>query len=304
MKHSLSLLLILLLVGILPLQAQKKKHSTAPSRITGLSVSVDAGLLIPNAKQANFYSGRPGNENTIDRVLRSEQYGNQIWSSLVDQQLISPSAIPSYSAFRIAEYANMYYKLTYQIGVGLRYDYNSGWGWKLRFDFSQVTAAGQFQLSSDNGVGIPGRPQYITCDIFGLEKRILIDFLISKRIPLTQIIDLELSAGVDLNNTKVTENAMRIAGRTYSILDVWGGRPPDAGAGSYDYINQGGIGYGGIASVALSYALPGASVDFGYAVYYMQTKYIGYNDNDCFALQHNIFFRFNINNFSFFNTSK
>ncbi len=300
MKQTLSLLLVLLVAGAMPLQAQKKKHHSAPTRITGLSVSVDAGLLIPNAKQANFYSGRPGNENTINRVLYSEQYGHQIWNSLVDRQLISPSAIPSYSAFRIAEYADMYYKLTYQIGVGLRYDYDSGWGWKLRFDFSQLTAAGQFLLSSDNGVGIPGRPQYVICDIFGHEKRILIDFLISKRIPLTQVIDLELSAGADLNNTKVTENAMRIAGRTYSILDVWGGRPPDAGAGTYDYINQGGIGLGGIASVALSYALPSASVDFGYTLYYMQTKYLGYNDNDCFALQHNIFFRFNINNFKFF----
>ena len=300
MKQTLSLLLVLLVAGAMPLQAQKKKHHSAPTRITGLSVSVDAGLLIPNAKQANFYSGRPGNENTISRVLYSEQYGHQIWNSLVDRQLISPSAIPSYSAFRIAEYADMYYKLTYQIGVGLRYDYDSGWGWKLRFDFSQLTAAGQFLLSSDNGVGIPGRPQYVVCDIFGHEKRILIDLLISKRIPLTQVIDLELSAGVDLNNTKVTENAMRIAGRTYSILDVWGGRPPDAGAGSYEYISQGGIGFGGIASVALSYALPSASVDFGYTLYYMQTKYLGYNDNDCFALQHNIFFRFNINNFKFF----
>ncbi len=300
MKQTLSLLLVLLVAGAMPLQAQKKKHHSAPTRITGLSVSVDAGLLIPNAKQANFYSGRPGNENTISRVLYSEQYGHQIWNSLVDRQLISPSAIPSYSAFRIAEYADMYYKLTYQIGVGLRYDYDSGWGWKLRFDFSQLTAAGQFLLSSDNGVGIPGRPQYVVCEIFGHEKRILIDLLISKRIPLTQVIDLELSAGVDLNNTKVTENAMRIAGRTYSILDVWGGRPPDAGAGAYSYINQGGIGFGGIASVALSYALPSASVDFGYTLYYMQTKYLGYNDNDCFALQHNIFFRFNINNFKFF----
>ena len=120
MKHLLPILLITLLIVATPLQAQKKKRHAAPSRITGLSVSVDAGLLIPNAKQANFYSGRPGNDNTIDRVLRSEHYGNQIWSSLVNQQLISPSAIPSYSAFRIAEYADMYYKLTYQIGVGLR----------------------------------------------------------------------------------------------------------------------------------------------------------------------------------------
>ena len=95
MKQTLSLLLVLLVAGAMPLQAQKKKHHSAPPRITGLSVSVDAGLLIPNAKQANFYSGRPGNENTISRVLYSEQYGHQIWNSLVDQQLISPSTSSS-----------------------------------------------------------------------------------------------------------------------------------------------------------------------------------------------------------------
>ena len=112
MKHHISLFLIALLVCAMPLQAQKQKKkasSTPQQHLSGLGVSINAGLLIPNAKQANFYSGRPGNENTIDRVLRSEQYGTQIWTSLVNQGLISPSAIPSYSAFTIAEYPDMYY---------------------------------------------------------------------------------------------------------------------------------------------------------------------------------------------------
>lgn len=300
MKQTLSLLLIALLLCSMPLQAQKKKASAFQTRISGLSLAVDAGLLIPSAKQANFYSGRPGNANTIDRVLRSEQYGTQIWSSLVNQGLISPSAIPSYSAFTIAEYPNMYYRLTYQIGVGLRYDYPSGWGWMLNFDYSQVTAAGQFLLSSDNGVGIPGSRQYVPCDIFGLEKRILIDFSILKRIPLTNLLDLEISGGADINNTKVTQNGMVIGGRTYSILDVWGGQSPYAGSGSYDYINQGGIGFGALGSIALGYNFQGAAIDFGYAMRYMQTKYKGYNDNDAFAMQHTIFARFNLNNFKLF----
>ncbi|MDY6288639.1 MAG: hypothetical protein SPM02_04215 [Bacteroidales bacterium] len=303
MKHYISLFLIALLVCAMPLQAQKQKKkasSTPQQHLSGLGVSINAGLLIPNAKQANFYSGRPGNENTIDRVLRSEQYGTQIWSSLVNQGLISPSAIPSYSAFTIAEYPDMYYKLTYQIGVGIRYDYNSGWGWLLSFDFSQVTAAGQFLLSSDNGVGIPGSRQYVPCDIFGVEKRVLIDFSILRRFPITDILDLEFSLGADINNTKVTENAMMIGGRSYSILDVWGGQSPYAGSGSYDYINQGGIGFGALSSLALGYNLNGSAIDFGYALRYMQTKYKGYNDSDSFALQHTIFFRFNLNNFKLF----
>lgn len=300
MKHTLLFLSLAILLSATPLQAQKKKASAKQPRITGLAVSVDAGLLIPNAKQANFYSGRPGNPNTIDRVLCSELYGTQIWSSLVSQQLISPSAIPSYSAFRIAEYADMYYKLSYQIGLGIRYNYNSGWGWMLNFDFSQLTAAGQFLLSSDNGTGIPGSRQYIPCDIYGLEKRILIDFAVARRVPLTNILDLEIALGIGVNNTKVSENGMNIAGHTYSILDVWGGQSPYSGIGSYDYINQGGIGFGSLASVALGYNMPGATLDFGYACRYMQTLFKGYNDNDCFALQHNVFFRFNINNFTLF----
>ena len=300
MKHTIPLFLLALLVCATPLQAQKKKHSAFQTRISGLSLAVDAGLLIPNAKQANFYSGRPGNANTIDRVLRSEQYGSQIWSSLVNQGLISPSAIPSYSAFTIAEYPNMYYRLTYQIGVGLRYDYSRGWGWMLNFDYSQLVAAGQFLLSSDNGVGIPGSRQYIPCDIYGREKRILIDFSILKRTPITDLLDIEVAVGVDINNTKVTENGMVIGGHTYSILDVWGGQSPYAGSGSYEYINQGGIGFGALGSVALGYSFQGASVDFGYALRYMQTKYKGYNDTDAFALQHTVFARFNINSFKLF----
>ena len=94
---------------------------------------------------------------------------------------------------------------------------------------------------------------------------------------------------------------MVIAGRTYSILDVWGGQSPYAGAGSYEYINQGGIGIGGLSTVAVGYSFQGARVDIGYALRYMQTKYKGYNDNDAYALQHTVFLRFNINNFSFFN---
>ena len=213
MTRPLLILALSLLLCSAPLHAQKKKAPSQHPRLAGLSLAVDAGLLIPSNKQANFYSGRPGNANTIDRVLRSQQYGTQIWNSLVDQQLISPSAIPSYSAFRIADggYPQMHYKLTYQIGFGLRYDYSSGWAWSLAFDFSQVTAAGQFLLSSDNGVGIPGSRQYVACDIFGLEKRILIDFSVSKSLPLTNLLDLEMAAGIGVNNTKVSENAMVIS---------------------------------------------------------------------------------------------
>ncbi len=300
MKHRLSLFLLALVVIATPLQAQKKKSSIEVQRMSGLYVFVDAGLLIPNNKQANFYSGRPENSNTINRVLNSETYGTQIWSSLVDGGYISPSSIGDYSQLQVVEYPNMYYRLTYQLGLGFRYVYESGWGWLLRFDYSQLTAAGQFNLSSNNGTGILGHDQYVTCDIFGVERRTLIDFGITKRFPLTQLIDLEVDFGFDLNSTHVNQNGIRVAGNTYSILDIWGGYPPSSYTGTYEYFNEGRIGIGGFGTLAVSYLSKVGSIDLGYSCYYMQTKFSNYNENDCYALQHTVFLRFNVNNFKFF----
>ena len=300
MKQPLYLLLLSLLILSLPLQAQKKKSATEAHRMSGLCLNVDAGLLIPNSKQADFYSGRPGNSNTIDRVLHSETYGTQIWSSLVDGGHISPSAIGDYSQLQVVEYPHMYYRLTYQLGVGFRYVYESGWGWLLRFDYSQLTAAGQFNLSSNNGTGVLGSRQFVTCDIFGIERRTLIDFGIAKRIPLTSLVDLEIDFGFDLNSTHVKQNGIRVVGRTYSILDIWGGYPPSSYTGTYEYLNEGRIGIGGFGSMAVSYLSKVGSIDLGYSCYYMQTKYTNYNENDAYALQHTVFLRFNVNNFKFF----
>lgn len=300
MKQPLYLLLLSLLILSLPLQAQKKKSAPEAHRMSGLYLNVDAGLLIPNSKQADFYSGRPGNSNTIDRVLHSETYGTQIWSSLVDGGHISPSAIGDYSQLQVVEYPHMYYRLTYQLGVGFRYVYESGWGWLLRFDYSQFTAAGQFNLSSNNGTGVLGSRQFVTCDIYGIERRTLIDFGIAKRIPLTSLVDLEIDFGFDLNSTHVKQNGIRVVGRTYSILDIWGGYPPSSYTGTYEYLNEGRIGIGGFGSMAVSYLSKVGSIDLGYSCYYMQTKYTNYNENDAYALQHTVFLRFNVNNFKFF----
>ena len=300
MRAPLALLLLVFFAAMSSICAQTSLPSGFEKRPLGLSLTLDAGMLVANNKQADFYSGRPGNPNTIERVLKSEQYGTQIWNSLVNRGEISPSAIHDYGEFQIAEYPKMYYKLAYQLGVGFRYDYNSRWGWFLRFDYSQLNAAGQFQLSSNNGIGILGSNQYVTGDIFGREKRIHIDFALLKRIALSSRLDLEIDMGFNFNNTKVQENAISIGGGTYSILDVWGGREPTSTTGTYEYMNQGTIGYGGFGSLALGYVVDGATIDLGYTCYYTQTKFLDYNEEDAFALQHIVFLRFNVNNFKFF----
>lgn len=264
---------------------------------TGLSVFASAGAVWADGGNSNFYSGRPGNANTINRVLHSNSYGTRIWTDLKTSGLIS-DAIGSYNELQVVEYPEMYYRTSYQIGLGIRYDYASGFGWLLRFDLMRLTANGAFNLSSTNGTGIlSGNHQYIRCGMMGREDRINIDLALTRTVALSGNLCLELDLGLNLNNTKVKENMMEINGSTYSILDVWGGNSPDVGVGSYEYINQGGLGWGVFMSGLLGYQIEGVgAIKAGYTCYHAEANLKGY---DSMGWHHSIILRFEINNFSF-----
>ena len=267
-----------------------------PPSSTGLSVFANAGGFWASKNNAGFYSGRPGNANTIDRILHSNTYGTQIWNNLVSQGLISPSAIGSYDQLQVAEYPEMYYRTSYQVGLGIRYDYAGGMGWLLRFDLAHLQALGAFNISSANGAGILGSDQYIRCGMMGKEDRINIDLAMTYRIPLTANLEFEVDLGACLVNSKVKDNVMEIGGATYSILDIWGGRTPDAGVGSYEYINQGGIGYGVFMSALVGYRIQGlGAMRLGYTCYQTRTVLEGYSG---WGWQHMLGIRIEMNNFN------
>ena len=263
----------------------------------GLSVFANAGAIWADDNTANFYSGRPENANTINRVLHSETYGNRIWQELKNDGLIS-SAVGSKDELQVVEYGDMYYRTSLQYGLGFRYDYASGFGWLLRFDLSRLEALGAFNLSSTNGTGIlSDNHQYIRCGIMGQEDRINIDFAITRTVDLGGNLILELNLGGTLNNTKVKENLMEIDGSTYSILDIWNGQSPSSFTGSYEYINQGGIGWGVFMSGFLGYYMEGlGAIKAGYTCHHSKTTLKDYSAT---GWVHCLTIRFEINNFSF-----
>lgn len=266
-------------------------------RTTGLSVFASAGTVWADDCNANFYSGRPQNANTINRVLYSNSYGTRIWTDLKNDGLID-GTIGSYNQLKVEEYANMYYRLSYQIGLGIRYDYASGFGWLLRFDLMRLTANGVFNLGSSTGTGIlTNNHRYIPCDIMGREDRINIDLALTRTVDLGDNICLELDLGAHLNNAKVKENVMVIDGSSYSILDVWGGNTPDVGVGDYEYINQGGLGWGVFISGLVGYQMESiGAIKLGYTCYHSMVNLKGYEG---MGWHHSLFLRFEINNFSF-----
>lgn len=303
MKRVCVLLVSLLAMGAATaseegLSPERAADDGVPRRESvGLSVFASAGAVWADGVNANFYSGRPGNANTIDRVLHSETYGTRIWNDLKNDGWIS-DAISSYNQLQVVEQAEMYYKTSYQFGLGLRYDYSNGFGWLLRFDLMRLTAAGVFNLSSNNGTGIlSGNHQYIPCAIMGKEDRINIDLALCKTVDLGGNLCFELDLGLNLNNAKVKDNIMEIDGGTYSILDVWNGQSPSSYTGSYEYINQGGLGWGVFMSGLVGYRIPTVgAIKAGYTCYHSKTNLKGY---EAMGWHHSVFVRFEINNFSF-----
>lgn len=289
---------IMLAAMMLAASAAADDGKPPSSRYTGLSVFADASAYWADNNTANFYAGLPQNANTIERVLHSNTYGTQIWNRLTEQGLIT-SAVGSYSQLTVDEYPSMFYRTSFAYGLGFRYDYRSGLGWLVRFDIARLTAIGAFNLSSTNHTGIlSDNGQYIRCGMLGQEDRINIDFALTANMRLNDALDLELDLGAGFNNTKVRENAMEIADVSYSILDVWDGRTPDAGTGQYEYINQGGIGWGLFASVLLGYYVNGVgAIRVGYTLYNSKTVLKGYSAS---GFNHLLGVRFEINNFKIF----
>lgn len=284
-----------LLCIVSPVRAQ----SFSQGSLRGLSLTVGIGVLRPDNYHANFFNGNPANVNTLERILYSETYGNQIWNNLSTQDLIG-DAVANYKQITVAEYGDMYYRLAFQLGMGFRYDFErSNWAWQLQFDIAKLNSVGVVLLNSGKGTTyLTNQDRFVNCPSLGTERRIDIDLGFIRKFRLRSGFNIELALGGNLNNTKVESSDIQIGGITYSILDIWGGNTPSSYVASYDYINQGGIGYGGFASLAFGFTLPvGTAMTISYTFHYNKVNLWRY---ESFAPHHAVKLNVALNNFSFF----
>ncbi len=288
--------LLAAIVACLPLTLSAQEAFDELLPLKGFSVTIDAGGTYAGKYHANFYNGDSAtNPNTIERILHSEAYGNAIWNSLMNQGLINSHEIPTYKNLDIAEYANMHYAITYQIGIGFRYDFEgNNTAVFARFNYSKLTAKGAFNLYRHPSTTIlTNEDQYISCGIWGTESRTYIDLGFSKSIPFNPMFHLVADVGFNINHVRVLSNDVEIGGETYSILDVWGGQYPMMNSQSYEYY-QTGIGYGVFAAPCLRLLLPHSmAADLGVNCYYNKINLPNYNK---FAPQFTLFLRFILNN--------
>lgn len=293
--RSYSIALLAVLVACLPLSLSAQDYEGDLLPLKGFSVTIDAGGTYAGKYHANFYNGTPENTNTIDRILYSEAYGHAIWNSLVNQGEIIIAEIPTYNNLEIAEYANMHYAITYQIGIGFRYDFEgNNTAVFARFNYSKLTAKGAFNLYKHPLTTIlTNEDQYITCGIWGTESRTYIDLGLSKSFPINPLLHFVADIGLNINHIRVLSNDIEIGGETYSILDVWGDQYPMMNSQSYEYY-QTGIGFGAFVTPCIRLMLPHSmAADLGLNCYYNKINLPDYNN---FAPQFTLFVRFILNN--------
>lgn len=291
-KRFSALTAIILAIG--NIAAAQDFDDTGIPALKGFSITIDGGATLASKHHAGFYDGNPDNPNTINRVLHSESFGTQIWNSLVDQGKISPSAIQNYHQLQVAEYGEMRYDVSFQVGIGFRYDMAENNALFIRFDYSKLTAKGGFNLYSGASTSIlSNTDKYISCGIVGTESRTYIDFGFSKSFPITDRLHFAIDLGLNINNYHVLSNDIEVAGTSYSILDVWNGESPTAYTATYEYY-QTGIGYGGFVTPCLRYMFPNSmAVDLGVTAYYNKINLPGH---DSFRPQFTLFARFIMNN--------
>ena len=294
-KHIYIIALIAVLIACPLHRASAQSEEPEVLSLRGFSLTIDAGATYAGKLHANFYNGIPENTNTINRIIHSEAYGNPIWNNLVNQGLISPSEIPRYENLEVAEYANMHYAITYQVGIGFRYDFEGrNSAIFARFNYSKLTAKGAFNLYRHPSTTIlTNEDQYISCGIWGTETRTYIDLGVSKSFPINPLFHFVADIGFNINHIRVNSNDIEIAGENYSILDIWGGQYPMMNSQSYEYY-QTGIGFGAFAAPCVRLMLPGSmAADLGLNCYFNKINLPNYNK---FAPQFTLFVRFILNN--------
>lgn len=236
----------------------------------GLHYGINIGAFWANDYQANFYSGIPGNIDSIGLIFSNPYYCEQIKRELND-------------TFRLVELpGKMNYEPAIQIGFYTAYNYTESMGIMLQFNYTKLRAKDVFLL------GIGAQPTYLTFDelqtypVWGVEERINIDAGITKTFNSGNNTNLFLEGGLNFNNTKVKEHKILVGSQEFSLINIYGDSPytPNTQLQTYA-IRLGGLGYGGFINGGIKFLVNEKfSLDIGGGFMWSKINLQGYSRNN------------------------
>lgn len=225
-----------------------KKIDKHPKGKRGWEISGNFGVFKGNNFHAGFYSGNPKNINNLNYVLN-----NQYWMQEIKTLISDYGQRDSISRIYYPE--TMSYHPALYVGFSGRFHFSD----QIAFNLHVNTA----QLVTTNFLSFKVFPPYsgmtesfINAQIYGKETRTHIDVGLMYSFDKKNDFNMFVEMGAHLSSTRVKESAFMLYDNTYSLIDIYAGKPfvPNAPINEYD-IYQGGLGFGIFASYGLRYTI-------------------------------------------------
>jgi len=253
----------LVLLATLNSAAQQLYSKEDCIKRSGFEYGGIGGIYIASNSTADFYSGKPENENNVDYILNNSYWYEEI-RHLLD----------FYDTVFVREYPEkMGYSPAFSFGLFVKYDFNCRTGIYAQFYYAKLRANDVVTVEVDPKDYLT-EPDIRLCPIRGVEERNLLDLGITHSIGMSKTARLTLGAGINMNNTLVKESAIYLGGKKYNLMRVYGNRPyiPNSNQQQYE-IRQGGIGFGIFGSVGARIEFsPVVAIEPGFSTHFMKVN--------------------------------
>lgn len=254
----------------------------------GLEYGGVAGFYIAGRASAEFYSGKPGNENNVEYVFKNQYWNDEIY------QLLN-----AYDTVIIREYPEkMKYDPAFSFGLFVKYDMNCHNAIYLQFSYAKLTARDVVSLEVDPPIDYLAEPDIRLCPIYGVEERNLVDLGFTHSVGNNSVARFIFGGGINMNNSLVKEHILKVESaipntirdREFNLVNIYGSGSYIPGTGNTGFeTRQGGIGFGIFGTIGGRFEFsPVIAIEPGFTVYY---KKITVDPSVGFVPQFNFFVR-------------
>lgn len=257
--------LTLLLSAFLTSRAQDQFYSTPEQckERSGLEYGAIAGIYISGGASADFYSGKPGNENNVNYVFKNKYRYDEIFY-----------LTGAYDTVFVKEYPEkMRYNPAFSFGLFAKYDLNCHTGIYVQFSYAKLRAKDVVTVEVDPKEYLT-EPDIRLYPIQGTEERNMVDLGFTHAFGQNKFARFTIGGGISMNNSLVKEHIIRIENKSFNLVNVYGSNSYVPGGTQQAYeIRQGGIGFGIFGTVGARFEFsPAIAVEPGFTLYYKQIK--------------------------------
>lgn len=250
MRKFITLLITLLATqSLLFSQGKNIPADTNLLKDKGFDFVIAGGIYFGNKFNANYYNGRPENENNLNYL-----FDNKHWYDDINTLVIENHSYISDSVFLGELPAEMRYNPAMSISLGFKYKFNKNWGISLFYSFAKLTTTGQFTLVFDAEAGNI-RNDYVLEYLIGQEGRSFFDLGVSYLFHPSKVVKPFIDFGLQFNYVKVQKFIALIEGQEFELLDYYNGANYVPGYEMQKYNTIfGGAGYGISAALGVKLA--------------------------------------------------